>query len=230
MKCVLLARAPTILFMATASLHAAALQVALADGVITYSDQTGVRRAVNVGKRCSDLWVAPDDSMLAFIAIEQSPGFEYGEPVIGASTIYIARKSSGFVPARIGVSHVEAGGRDWSAFRFPSVSPDRRHVFFFPVIGAGAPFVIFAYDLATQKAEEVGPGIGYCTVWRGRDAGSIWVWRYLAPPDEAGECYVKAPRGRERAASCAEWESKRSVPLRYPEDNRHGEVCRLVPR
>jgi len=45
-----------------------AVRPTLSNGVVTYVAEDGHRHQIQVGKKCADLWVAPDESILAFIA------------------------------------------------------------------------------------------------------------------------------------------------------------------
>jgi hypothetical protein len=50
--------------------QSASIQATLDNGVIHYTAADGQRKAINVGTKCADLWVAPDESVIAFVAIE----------------------------------------------------------------------------------------------------------------------------------------------------------------
>src|SRR5438093_1565222 len=67
----------------------------LTDGAITYFE-AGQRKQITVGKTCADLWVSPDGSVIAFIAIEELRSFGQFSEGIEQSSIYIAKKVEGF--------------------------------------------------------------------------------------------------------------------------------------
>src|SRR5215831_9286650 len=103
----------------------------LSNGVVTYTDERGRRETIRLGKRCVDLWVAPDESVMAFIAVEKERPWQAQEieSFIEESSIYIARKSDHFKPVRMNVNLL-IDGRIWSVAREPKVSPDGRQVYF----------------------------------------------------------------------------------------------------
>jgi hypothetical protein len=188
------------------------LRATLVDGVISYTSEDGTRKRVEVGKRCSDLWVAPDESSFAFIAMERSHGFQHdGEPFIVASSIYIARKSDRFGPVRLPVTSVKAANSDWEVFQRPSISPDGTTVFYAaPVYNSSS--LIFAYNVETKTNRQFGSGIDYCPIWTGQDSGSILMWQrnFVGGDQVPGykmECFVGAPGQKERPTSCAEFDS-----------------------
>jgi hypothetical protein len=92
--------------------QSAPIQATLDNGVIRYTAADGQRKSINVGKKCADLWVAPDESVIAFIAIEKDlgpdPAAPEVAPYITESSIYIARKSGGFAPVRVNVGPIRS--------------------------------------------------------------------------------------------------------------------------
>src|ERR1035438_7074626 len=94
-------------------------------GVIQFTARGGSRKEVQIGKRCADLWVAPDESVIAFIGIERAiAGTENStSPAIDESSVYIARKADNFKAVRLPFEQVEIEGVRWRIFRSPSVSP-----------------------------------------------------------------------------------------------------------
>jgi hypothetical protein len=76
----------------------------LSNGIVTY-EENGRRKEIQVGKKCADLWVSPDESVVAFIAIHKSKPAtpQEIEPFIQESSIYIARKSDHFKPVHLAV-------------------------------------------------------------------------------------------------------------------------------
>jgi hypothetical protein len=190
--------------------HAGSLQAKLVNGVIRYTGEDGKRQRVDVGKRCRDLWIAPDETVFAFIAIERSRGFEDGgEPFVVKSTIYIARKTEHFVPERVAVTSVRIENADWEVFRFPSVSPDGALVLFYVPTGTA-----FAHNRNTKKNEPIGRAWDYCSAWDGPYAGSVLIQeRNFIPHPSSPQgpfydfrCYRKAPGKGETPDSCAEFD------------------------
>jgi len=86
--------------------------VALKDGVITYSDGSVRRSVAPVGGPCSDLWVSPDGQMIAFIRIDSSqPDPSAISPFVERSTIFVASRSAGFKPMRVALDPPHVEGR-----------------------------------------------------------------------------------------------------------------------
>jgi hypothetical protein len=219
-----------------ANANAAQLHATLIDGVITYTAEDGSRRRIDIGEKCSDLWVAPDESVFAFVAIEKSDGFENnGQPFIFASKIYVARRSEHFVPRPVDVTRVRAVQRDWEVFRYPSVSPDGAYVFFYVPTSMAVGGTLFAHRLGTKTDQEIGRGLDYCTLWKGPDAGAILIWqRYLTGSANgdgyAHRCYIAAPGRSEAIGSCAEFELGTAPSSNFPPVTRNGAACARVPR
>jgi hypothetical protein len=44
----------------------------ISNGAVIHIDEAGRRHRIVVGKECADLWVAPDESAIAFIAIDKT--------------------------------------------------------------------------------------------------------------------------------------------------------------
>src|SRR5258708_4431597 len=78
--------------------YSQAIHPTLVDGVITYAGEDGMPRQIEIGKRCADLWVAPDKSAFAFIAIDRFGGWEDSGETVAASTLYIARRADHYAP------------------------------------------------------------------------------------------------------------------------------------
>jgi hypothetical protein len=197
---------------ASASIRAESLDASLVNGVVTYRADDGTRKRLDVGKKCTDLWVAPDESALAFVGIDKSHGFyNDGEPFIEASTVYIARKADQLVPVRVGVTSVRVAGRNWGVFLHPSLSPGGEFVFF--LVEAGNSWILFGHNLQTKKTDEIGWGVmDYCTFWKGSRAGEVLVrQRYLSDLATGGgfayRCYSRAPGRRETPQACTEFGS-----------------------
>jgi hypothetical protein len=231
---------PILIAMLAMTGHAAAgvLHAAITDFAVTYSDEDGTAKKIDVGKRCADLWVAPDESALAFIAIEAGTGLlDHGEPDITKSTIYITRKSNHFLPERIAAEGAMVKDLPPSPFRYPSLSPNQTLLFF--SMDDGGEWTILAYDRRINTVETLSRGRAYCTVWEGPFAGAVLVYqRYpapgqTAPPNRENEswanrCVVRAPGRKETIGSCSEFGSGPGshLPLNEP----HGAACSKPPR
>ena len=70
--------------------------------------ENGKPAAIHSGRRCADLWAAPDGSAIAFIGIDEvrpdRVGSLPGEPaefLIERSSVYVARRSGRFDPRRV---------------------------------------------------------------------------------------------------------------------------------
>jgi hypothetical protein len=212
-----------------AVLQAAPLEATLADHVITYTDESGHRQRIDVGKPCDDLWVAPDESAFAFIGIDEYtdfPGPPEGKIAI-ATTIYIARRADHFTPKRI-MDTVREGQAEFHQLYNPSISSDGAFVFFVAVPGNTG--LLYAHNLQTGTNELLDSGgvrnlTKYCTVWSGRYAGGVYFMeRYLADqPDSVfrERCYLRTPGKPALPASCSQL-----APVRIKD----GAACTQVPR
>ena len=162
----------------------------LKDGVVSYITKEGNRKSINVGARCADLWVAPDESVLAFISIDRSrPGDFDEEPFILASTLYVARRNEEFVPVRIALKVLRIEGRDWKVFRKPKVLPDMQSVIF-NVPTSMTSYDLFAYLLKTGLITRIGDAIDYCVQWGGEKSGTILMQQRRA---FVYQCCTRAP-------------------------------------
>lgn len=88
---------------------------ALSNGVISYVAEDGQQKTIRVGKKCSDLWISPDENIIAFIAIEKEEPPWDGEigPFITQSNIYVGWKKDHFKPVRINLKPILVDGRYW---------------------------------------------------------------------------------------------------------------------
>ena len=181
--------------------QSAPIQATLDNGVISYAAENGQRKVINVGKKCADLWVAPDESVIAFVAIERAKEPDAftpdGEPFITSSSIYIARRSAGFAPVRINVGPIRSYARDWNVYRHPRVAPGAVSVFF------GVPVSItedeiFSHDLKTGQNRDIGGAIEFCVEWGGSRNGSVLTQRrYLTELGVKHHCYEWTGPGNE---------------------------------
>jgi hypothetical protein len=194
------------------------LQAAVTDGAITYTDENGIRKSVNVGRKCTDLWTAPDGSLMAFITIERyttpprNPVLGYDEgPIIEESKIYIARRSERFAPQPVQVRPILIYGREWSVFRQPSVSPDGKTLFF-EVPDSVVASMLVSMSLNSGASRQLGDVSDYCVIWYGRHSGELVVQgRYISDdpaPSVSYRCYLRDSRGASKDIldSCASLE------------------------
>jgi hypothetical protein len=177
----------------------AGIQAELRDGSVSYVSEDGSRKFIDVGRRCSDLWVSPDEENLAFIAVDRTRGSDAESgPLILASTIYVARRSEGFVPVRLEIKPVRLYDRDWQVLRAPRVLPDGETVVFVVPhsITSGA---LFAHDLKTAITREVADGVvAFCIAWGGPRVGTILTQRRrIIDLQPRYQCYAKDPSGSE---------------------------------
>jgi hypothetical protein len=175
--------------------HGPAQQPVLGDGVISYTTRDGQRKLIDVGKKCADLWVAPDESVIAFIAIESDLGPDPAAPelppYITESSIYIARKSAGFAPELINVGTIRASGTEQKAFRNPQVAPGEGSVLFAVQLTINASEV-FAHDLKTGQNTDIGAAGAFCVEWDGRHSGSVLTQRsYVSFDSVDGSAAIK---------------------------------------
>ena len=64
--------------VSTALVDAAPSQPRLVNRVVTYIADDGVTKTIDVGRECVDLWVAPDASVIAFVAVDKAAGTDEG--------------------------------------------------------------------------------------------------------------------------------------------------------
>jgi hypothetical protein len=164
---------PAIWSLAALSVWAQASHPALLDGTITVTNKNGERVQILPGKKCTDLWVSPDESIIAFIAIEEEkPADKDGiEAFIQKSTIYVAQRTDDFrpvhVPAKISIDH-----RIWDVVREPKVSPDRRTIYFF-VPDTMAAWTLIGKRVPDGRQSVIGKAKDYCVVWGGGHSGDL---------------------------------------------------------
>jgi hypothetical protein len=156
------------------------IRFSLMNGTIKYVDESGASRRIEVGAKCVDLWVSPDESLISFIAITKerlpvrSPRLPYEEkPFIEESNIYIARRADQFNPVRLPVPPPIIAGRSWSVIRHPIVSPDQKMVFF-DVPYTMTTSKLFRLNLQSGVSEMVGDATNYCVIWNGKLLATCW--------------------------------------------------------
>src|SRR5882762_6399447 len=103
------------MFLIAIQVRGASAKVALSNGVVTYTAQDGRRLAIQVGRKCADLWVSPDHNAIAFIAIHKAEPVtaQVEAPFIEESTIYLAFKSDHFRPVNLVLKPIVIIGRVW---------------------------------------------------------------------------------------------------------------------
>lgn len=161
------------------------------DGQITYRSASGSRTAVPVGLRCSDLWVAPDESVIAFIA---DPNSRAGTPVrsdvpLERNEVFVAFQSDGFAPINVTPAKpIVINGRPWQIFRQPRVLPDLRTVLF------TVPYTLTTSKLISEPVQGIpvvrGDESEYCAVWGGDSSGGLLTQqRHIAADSSGGVAY-----------------------------------------
>ena len=197
------------LFLASLSLislaQGAPAEPRLDNGVISFTGPSGQRKLIDVGKRCADLWVAPDESVIAFIAIEHSD--ELGRdpdgegPFIMASAVYIARRANDFAPVRIDLGPIQADGREWVIFRHPRVSPEEDSVVF-GIPSSITSEAVFSHAVTTGENRTVGRAVFFCVEWGGRSNGSVLMQRrYISSSVIKHRCYAWSRSGGEKVVA-----------------------------
>lgn len=178
----------------------------ISNGIITYTPENGEQRTIDVGKKCADLWVSPDESVITFIAIdrartpspsEQSKN-EEAEVLIEQSSIYIARRSERFAPTLLVSRPFVIDGRSWSVVRTPRLSPDQKTLFFtIPYTMTTSRLMSLALPAGTYQS--IGDETNYCVVWGGKKSGYLLMQRrYLSTKVHEGisyPCYARDPAG-----------------------------------
>jgi hypothetical protein len=178
-------------------------QPRLDDGVISYVDEGGQRRAIAIGERAADLWVSPDGTLIAFIGVAKQPSAASGvtaEPLIEESHIYTARKVDQFAPRRVPLQAIPINGRSWRVFRDPKVAPDRKSVIF-AIPYTSTTSRVFRASLNTGDYTPISDATDFCVVWGGSGAGDLLMQdRYIPADPSTGvvyQCFLKsgsAPR------------------------------------
>jgi len=217
--------APTVLTAVVSVLPsillAADLRPEIKDGVVNYTNEDGQRRTIEVGKECIDLWVAPDQSVLAFAGIERTStpptdprvaqlGFHQA-PLVEETSLYIAWRSHNFAPQQLEVKPVSVFGQQWSEFRRPSVSPDGQTLYF-EVRDSETSSTIMAMSLRSGVLHQVLDASNYCVLWGGAYSGEVLLQiRYLPTNVHQGviyQCHLRDGNGvlRKVADQCDDLE------------------------
>jgi hypothetical protein len=203
MSCHLLLIPVGLCFVAT-QVWGEAVRPSLSKGVVTY-EEDGQRKEIRVGKKCADLWVSPDESVIAFIGIEkaQPATADEIEPFIEESSIYIARQADHFKPVHIAV-RVEISGRTWKVVREPKLSPDRSTVYFF-VPNTMTTWKLMRTTVAAGPYAMIADATDYCVMWGGDHSGSLVLLSRRDPEPTANNpapgvsypCYVRSESGKQ---------------------------------
>ena len=172
------------------------LRPKLSHGTISYTSENGRRETIALEKQCSDLWVSPDEQVMAFITVDKAepPNALEREPFIEASSIYIAEKSDHFKPVRIGFESVSINNQVWGIFRRPSVSPDLRTIYF-QVPYTMTAWRLMSYSLTTHSFATIRDVTAYCVIWGGSSSGDLLLSTRQDPPPSAPQgilypCYL----------------------------------------
>ena len=211
------------------ALRAADLRAKIVSDVVHYTDQDGQRRTIDVGRKCTDLWSAPDGSVIAFIGIDQfDPRTPQTGPEIDKSGVYVARRSDHFAPTRLPLKPITVRGIKWSIFRRPSVSPDGRTVYF-EIPDSVVSSTLISFSFSSAAVEPLGGTTDYCVVWDGKYSGRLLYQRRYIPEDATRgveyRCYLRDSAGKETlvAAKCDLEEFAKTWSLR------NGGVCTPPP-
>jgi hypothetical protein len=185
---------------------------------------------IRVGRRCSDLWVSPDESVLAFIAIEKSRPAMAGEiePFVEESTIYVARKADGFRPLRLAVD-IELDRRVWHIAREPKLAPDLSTLYFF-VPNSMTEWTLVSRSLDADTYKTLDYGTDYCVVSGGIHSGDVVILSRVDPQpgDPNGgvryPCYARQVSGQRIALASECFAAFDNVARRWADGG--GGTCR----
>ena len=203
----------------------------LSNGVVTYTGENGQRKEIQVGKKCSDLWVSPDGSIIAFIAIEkaQPPTAHEVEPFIEESSIYIARRSDHFKPIHLAVK-VQIDERIWRVVREPKVSPDLATIYFF-VPNTMTTWKLMSTAIPTGPYKTIADATDYCVVWGGDHSGDLVLLARHDPEPTAKDpapgvtypCYIRSQSGARTQLADECFESFDKLATQWSRE--HGGTC-----
>lgn len=166
-------------------------------GVIQFTARSGSRHEIQIGKKCADLWVAPDESVIAFIGIRKVAfGTENStDPDIDESSVYIARKADDFKPVRLPFEQVEIEGKAWRIFRAPSLSPDGKTAYF-TVPVTMKDWTLMSVSLPTSVPRVVHDHVEYCVIWGGPYSGALLTLENVYEPRFDGlRCFATSVAG-----------------------------------
>jgi hypothetical protein len=86
--------------------------------------------------------------------------------LIERSSVYVARRSDGFLPLRVVSRPFEIEGRTWEVLRHPSLSQDGK-VLFFVIPYTMTTWKLMSYSIAPHRYQTIGDATNYCTIWNG---------------------------------------------------------------
>ncbi len=175
---------------------AAPAKPTLRAGVIHFVE-SGQERVIPLDKPCADLWVSPDERVIAFITVQEAAfGTENAaDPAIDESSVYIARKAEHYKPLRLPFPQVVIGGSVWRVFRSPSVSPDQKTVYF-SVPVTMKDWKLMRFPLAAGPPRELFDQSEYCVIWGGAYSGSLLTLENVYEPQSEGlQCFVRNGSG-----------------------------------
>jgi hypothetical protein len=196
-----IASALAVVLLAAAQAVSGSARPTLTNGVVSYVTEDGKRKDIRIGKRCGDLWVSPDESVIAFISIEKvDPKTAHDEePFIWQSSVYVARRSEGFKPIHLAYQPLQLEGRRWQVVRRPSVSPDLLTVYF------SVPYTMTSWKLVsvafpTGPYRVIDDESAYCVVWGGTHSGEILMLSRVPGAASASyRCYLRDRSGTRQA-------------------------------
>jgi len=148
----------------------------LSGGIIRFIAKSGQEKEIQVGKACGDLWVSPDETVIAFISIEKGsppkPPYDLDNPFIEESAIYVAKRSEDFRPVRVALEPVIIDGRRSLVFRQPSLSPDLK-ILYFSVPYTMTSWKLMSASLQNGHVKSISDADDYCVIWGGTDSGDL---------------------------------------------------------
>ena len=193
-----------VLLLAVFEIAQASTAPILTKGAIIFTDKNGDRKEIRIGKRCADLWVSPDDSVIAFISVEKETPATAGEvePFIEQSSLFVASRADNFNPVRLALNSLIVSGRSWKVVEGPSVSPDLRRVYFL------IPYTMTSRKLASIPLAGGTPHLitdvtTYCVIWGGEHSGDLLmqVREDASPndpdPEVSYQCYARNAAGHQ---------------------------------
>jgi hypothetical protein len=139
-------------------------------GEVVMIFRDGREQALDVGWPCADLWVSPDKTVIAFVAVKKLGPRLSGLPQDTA--IYVAFQKDGFKPVPIGVTSVMLAHRQWRVFRRPRVMPNVGSVVFAVPYTATAD-KLFAVKIPHGRAVPIGDASEYCAISKGKFTGQL---------------------------------------------------------
>jgi hypothetical protein len=148
----------------------------LTDGVITYVTRNGQKAEIRMEKECADLWVSPDESIIAFITLDKINPLIRDIGRLEESSIYIARKIDNFkrIPITLQPIYIQGKLFGRKIVRQPSLSPDLKTLYFL-VPSSMTSRTLFSTSIPSGPNTKItdSEGQGYCVIWGGRYSGDL---------------------------------------------------------